>query len=103
MNDIIEMLTNYRMHCASKTSPSILVMPENIRMLPLNLLSAMKTPAFRLLTLSNLDEKIAQIYSLASKPESFFAYFFYPRIYEVTDIGQSVSPSLPPFSIISVS
>ena len=37
-----------------------------------------------------LDEKITWIYKLLNMPISQIPYFFYPRIYKVSDIGEEV-------------
>lgn len=44
MNDLIELLSNYRKHCAQAMSPTQLVLPETMRNYPLYLVSALKTP-----------------------------------------------------------
>ena len=36
-----------------------------------------------------IDEKIYWMYKLLGMPLSFIPYFFYPRIYKVTDIGNA--------------
>lgn len=51
----------------------------------------MKTPALKLMTNTKLDDKVAYIYKFMCMPLSMAPYFFYPRIYKVTDIAESVS------------
>jgi Sec23/Sec24 helical domain len=43
INDVIEMLYNYRVHCGQSNNPSQLVLPETLRIYPLYILSALKT------------------------------------------------------------
>ena len=62
INDTIEMLYNYRKHCGQSNNPSQLILPEMLRQYPLFILSALKSPAFRLLTVTKLDLKIATLY-----------------------------------------
>jgi len=44
INDVIEMLYNYRKNCGQSNNPSQLVLPEMLRLYPLQILSALKTP-----------------------------------------------------------
>ena len=55
INDLIDLLTNYRKDCASHTSISTLALPETLKLLPLYILSAMKLPALKLLNMTGLD------------------------------------------------
>ena len=72
-------------------------------MLPLYLLSAVKNPAFRLLTVCKIDQKIYEIYRLVSLSMEEFSYVLYPRVYKMTDVGQSVSdPKLEVYQSIFV-
>lgn len=43
INDIIEMLYNYRKNCGQSNNPSQLVLPEMLRLYPLYMLSALKS------------------------------------------------------------
>lgn len=44
INDLIDMLYNYRKHCGQSNNPSQLVLPEMLRIFPLFILSALKSP-----------------------------------------------------------
>jgi len=89
INDLVEMLTSYRNHCANQTSPSQLVLPETLTVLPLYILSSLKKPALKLLTQCFLDTKVAQVQNLLSMSMEQMSYELYPHIYKVTDIGHS--------------
>lgn len=89
INDLVEMLTNYRNTCANQTSPSQLVLPETLTVLPLYILSSLKKPALKLLTQSFLDTKVAQVQNLLSLSMEQMSYELHPHIYKVTDIGLS--------------
>ena len=67
------------------------MLPETLTLLPLLILSVVKNPAFKLLTVSKVDQKIFEIYRLISLSIETFSYVLYPRIYKITGIGQSVS------------
>lgn len=59
------------------------MLPETLTMLPLYLLSVIKTPGFKLLTACRLDDKIHSIYKLTSMSMETMSYQLYPRIYAV--------------------
>ena len=44
INDLVEMLYNYKKHCGQSTNPSQLLLPETLKNLPLLILSALKSP-----------------------------------------------------------
>ena len=44
INDLIELLYNYRKNCNSQSNPTHLVLPETLKPYPLLLLSILKTP-----------------------------------------------------------
>lgn len=88
INNLVNLLHVYRAKCATQTSPSQLVLPDNLKLLPLYTLTGLKSAALKLLPGCRLDEKIASIYKLLKMPHSQMPYYFYPRIYKVTDLGQ---------------
>ncbi len=90
INSLVNLLHVYRQKCSVQSSPSQLILPENLKLLPLYTLTALKTPGFKLLQGCKLDEKITWIYKLLNMPISQIPYFFYPRIYKVSDIGEEV-------------
>ena len=83
------MLTNYRNTCANQTSPSQLVLPETLTVLPLFILSGLKKSALKLMTQSFLDTKVAQTQNLLSMSMEQMSYELYNHIYKVTDVGHS--------------
>ena len=50
MNEMITIFLNYRLQCASTSSSSQLVIPDSLKLMPIYILSAMKSPAFKLLS-----------------------------------------------------
>jgi len=54
-------------------------------------LTSLKTPAFKLLYNCKLDAKIYWVYKILRMPISMTPYFFYPRIYRVTMVGNEDS------------
>jgi len=83
---LIDQMANYRTQCAQSTNPSQLVLPETLKRLPLYILSALKNPAFSLLSRCSVDKKIAEIFRLVSLPMQNYTFLFYPRLYRVTDL-----------------
>jgi hypothetical protein len=51
-------------------------------------LTALKSPAFKLFLNCKLDEKVYCINKLLTKQLSHVPYFFYPRVYRVTMVGE---------------
>ena len=51
-------------------------------------LTALKNPAFKLLYNCKLDAKIYWVYKILRMPISMTPYFFYPRVYRVTMVGE---------------
>lgn len=87
INKLVDILTNYRTQCAPNSSPSQLVIPESLKLLPIYVLSAMKTHAFRLISNTNqLDMKVYQVHRFLSMPFGKAPYLFYPRVYCVTNV-----------------
>ncbi len=95
INDVIELLYNYRKNCGQSNNPSQLVLPEMLRLYPLYMLSAIKTPAFRLLSMSKLDEKIAMLYKLVTMGFNQMAVLLYPRIYSIHDFCENMNDAEP--------
>jgi len=91
INQLVEMLTNYRNLCANQTNPAQLVLPETLTLLPLYLLSGLKKPALKMLTQTSVDQKLAQTQAILAMSMEQLSYQMYPRIYKVTDIAQSES------------
>ena len=58
-------------------------------------MTALKTAAFKLLPGCKLDEKVYWLHKLLRMSLTQMVYFFYPRIYRVTDIG---IPDVPYFN-----
>lgn len=44
INSIVGLLYNYRVNCAQNSSPSQLILPDSLKLLPLYLLTALKSP-----------------------------------------------------------
>lgn len=93
INNLVTLLFNYRTHCATSSSPSQLILPDSLKLLPLNILSTLKTPALKLLSNTKIDEKIYWTYKILSMSLQQIPYFFYPRIYKVNDIIYTVNNS----------
>ena len=58
-------------------------------MLPLYLLSGLKKPALKMLTQTTVDMKLTQVQAIMGMSMEQLSYWLYPRIYKITDVGQS--------------
>lgn len=89
VNSVVNVLLNYRVQSAPNSSPSQLVIPESLRLMPIYILSGLKTHALRLLSSSRqLDNKVFQAIRLMGNSFTKMAYMFYPRIYNITEVTE---------------
>ena len=89
IQDLVDMLASYRSENSQNVIQNQLAVPDRLRLLPLYLHSALKLPAFKMLHMTQVDLKIAQIVSTLSLSVDQMSYLLYPRIYRVTNISQS--------------
>ena len=63
------------------------MIPDSLKLLPIYVLSAMKSPAFTLLSNGkSLDKKVFYAQRFLTMPFGKVPYLFYPRVYCVTDV-----------------
>ncbi|GLE02924.1 hypothetical protein PINS_up011788 [Pythium insidiosum] len=116
VNDCVNVLFNYRKHCASSSSSGQLILPESLKLLPLYTLATLKSRALRGNLTGNpprgfidvrADERVMMMGVLNSLPVEFAVSAVYPKLYSlhdmpedcgtVNDDGQFVlPPQLPP-------
>lgn len=89
MTELVDMLATYRNQCANQTNASQLVLPETLTLLPLYVNATLRQSALKLLANCKVDDKIAQVFQLLGMSMEQMSYLLYPRVYKVTDIGQS--------------
>lgn len=77
-------LGGYRKHCSPNTSVTQLVLPESLKLLPIYLLSLLKTKAFNAFSIKS-DLRIFWIRLINSLSVRQMAYLCYPRLYCLTD------------------
>lgn len=63
------------------------MLPETLTMLPLYILSTIKSPAFKLLSATKVDAKIYEKQKIVASSMECLANWIYPRVYDVSDIG----------------
>jgi protein transport protein SEC24 len=83
-----QMLAAYRKAAASNVAATQLILPEELRLLPLFLLSALKSPAFSPVT-ATADARMIGLRALADLPNDLLSPFFYPRLYNLLQISTS--------------
>ncbi|KAJ3057858.1 COPII coat Sec23p-Sfb3p heterodimer component, partial [Quaeritorhiza haematococci] len=84
----VHILTAYRKHCASSTSPGQLILPESFKLYPLYTLSLLKSRAFRPAQEST-DLRVYHMRTLKSMSVSETIPLFYPRMIAVHDLPPS--------------
>ncbi|KYQ93908.1 putative transport protein [Tieghemostelium lacteum] len=77
----VDILASYRKNCAADKSPSQLILPELFKLLPLYILSMMKTPPFRLSVDISPDLRYFYQHLYTSLAPSKIIPLIYPRMY----------------------
>ena len=83
------MLSAYRGISASLSSPSQVSLPDTLLHLPLLALGLLKSPAYRLLGETKVDEKFAEIMKLMYVSFQHFQRRAHPRLYQLTTISDN--------------
>ncbi|KAJ1959551.1 COPII coat Sec23p-Sfb3p heterodimer component [Dispira parvispora] len=82
----VQILTSYRRHCAIGSSPAQLILPEAYKLMPLYVLSLMKTTALRPI-MTTVDSRVASMRMLKSINVQQSASLFYPRIVPIHQLA----------------
>ncbi|KAK9760738.1 COPII coat Sec23p-Sfb3p heterodimer component [Basidiobolus ranarum] len=86
-----QILGAYRKHCASATSPGQLILPEALKLFPLNALTVLKSKALRNGIDVSVDSRVACMRLLKSIGVSQSIAFFYPRLFPVHTLTEDVA------------
>ena len=88
---MVLMLTNYRTNCSPNSAPSQMVIPETLKLMPIYLLTSLKSPSFSSLLHSNMvDSKLCHVYRFLGISFNKVSYLFYPRVYKISDVVRVV-------------
>eukprot|EP01133_Synstelium_polycarpum_P011537 gene11537-13465_t len=79
----VDLLASYRKNCAADKSHTQLILPECFKLLPIYILSMMKSAPFRLSTEVSPDLRFYYMNMLASLPPSRIIPLIYPRTYPI--------------------
>ena len=95
-NKLVDILHKYRVNCAGNSSPTQLILPDALKMLPCYLNSLLKSPACKLLDTRNaqrynVDEKYYWIYKIVSGSLNDLVRISYPRVFKISDVLTDVS------------
>lgn len=99
LNNCVEVLYQYRKHCASQSSSGQLILPESLKLFPLYTLGAMKSVAFRRNDAGSQTRNAVEVRS----DERAFLFnllllmsvrqcvpFVYPNLYSLHDMPEEV-------------
>ncbi|RHY01014.1 hypothetical protein DYB36_009754, partial [Aphanomyces astaci] len=99
VDDCVQVLSNYRKHCATNSSSGQLILPESLKLLPLYTLATLKSRALR----NNLtgqqarglidvraDERVMLLHLLNSFPVEHAVSAVYPKMYALHDLTEEV-------------
>lgn len=87
-NQCTECLYRYRRHCAPRSSSGQLILPEQLKTLPLYSLAIMKSPLFT--KELPLDERMFLINKFLYTTLYEFSFIFYPRMYRLDSIEENM-------------
>ncbi|CAK4152332.1 unnamed protein product [Aphanomyces euteiches] len=99
IDDCVQVLTNYRKHCATNSSSGQLILPESLKLLPLYTLASLKSRPLR----NNLtgqqargiidvraDERVMLLACLNTFPVEHAVSAVYPKMYALHDLTEDV-------------
>ncbi|OMJ26584.1 Protein transport protein Sec24C [Smittium culicis] len=95
----IQILSAYRKNCASGSSNGQLILPEAYKLLPIYILSMIKSPAFRSGTNVQIDNRVFNMLLFNTMNVYQSIRYFYPRIAPIHEIYSAEGESnqvLPP-------
>eukprot|EP01134_Creolimax_fragrantissima_P005944 CFRG5944T1 len=90
-----EILSVYRKHCASTSSPGQLILPEALKLMPVYLAALLKTDLFRTGADMSVDRRAETILEILSMPVAMSIPFIYPRLVCVSDISETENLDVP--------
>ncbi|KAN0026908.1 hypothetical protein ACTFIU_009584 [Dictyostelium citrinum] len=82
----VDLLASYRKNCASDKKATQLILPEGIKLMPIYILSMMKTPCFRLSPDISQDLRYFYLNLYASSAPSRIIPLIYPRTYPIHNL-----------------
>ena len=98
---VTEMLFSYRRYCSSSQHAGQLILPENLKLLPLFLYLSLKTFALRQPSQTDVrvDDRARDLHRLLALPPSQLLLYLYPRTYDLTNLLST--PSVGTFPLLS--
>jgi protein transport protein SEC24 len=83
---LIKMLISYRKYCSAGSHSGQLLMPEQLKLLPIYLLCAHKSDALVAGTNVRIDERVQCVFDMMSMPLQRLLGFLYPRMFAVHNL-----------------
>ncbi|KAF2068543.1 hypothetical protein CYY_010132, partial [Polysphondylium violaceum] len=96
----VDVLASYRKNCASDKKPTQLILPESVKLMPIYILSMMKTPTFRLSPDISPDLRFYYLNLFTSAPPCRIIPLIYPRLYPIHNLSAEVGFKHPTFNHI---
>ncbi|OQR96617.1 transporter Sec24 [Thraustotheca clavata] len=97
VDDCVNVLFNYRKHCASNSSSGQLILPESLKLLPLYTLASLKSRGLRTNIMGNpprgfidvrADERVCLLAHFNSLPVEAAVSAVYPKMYPLHDMPE---------------
>jgi len=86
LENLVNILYNYRQHCASGSSPSQLILPEALKVLPMYVLSTFKSFILRTGGEVKSDDRAYDLFRFIRAPLNVLSNYLYPKVYPLHTI-----------------
>ena len=86
IDQLVTILYNYRYHCASTSSPSQLILPESLKVLPVYFLAVFKAHMLRVGGDVRPDDRSYDLFRFIKTPLNVLSNIFYVKMYSLHDI-----------------
>jgi protein transport protein SEC24 len=85
--NLVELLVTYRKYCSQSQHSGQLILPENLKLLPLYIYAIMKSFVLRKGTDVRVDDRGLDVHNLLGLPAKFLLSYLYPRMYNLAAVA----------------
>jgi len=86
---LVDILYNYRIHCATSSSPAQLILPESLKVLPIYIFAIFKAHMLRISGEIKPDERSYDLHKFTRYPCNVLSNLWYPKLISLHDIYES--------------
>jgi protein transport protein SEC24 len=99
---VADLLVGYRRHSNSSTNSGQLLLPEQLKLLPVYIMCTLKSDAFVQGTAVRLDDRMQNMFLLLGYPLDRLLYYLYPRLYPLHALAGNTGLAKYPGSALPV-